>query len=414
MFAGPHVGLVRRRVGVVRLHRGDDAEPPEARDVGAGDGLDVLDAMAPIAGRVRRRGPLVGVERHPDPAVADRVDLELPAAPIRLGRERVERVRLPFGVAARVVVDVRVEHGRGARLDDAVGVGLEDAGVEPLAAAQVADERLVLVERGRARHRGSAPGASAGRAGPAAGVRPRPGGSATAASSSGSTHASWIAVMPAACIAAIDRRMASSVSAVDGSRDEPGHQVLGVLLERAGRLARRRVADDDPVARVGRRAVDAGGAQGGGVGPAGVAVVAADEGRPVRHHGIEERRASAGRPGTGRTSSPGRGPTPRRGAPRPDGRSRPRWHRRSGARRDRPSRASMAPSTRWTCASSKPAVMRPPRASTTSVAGPRQSRSASSSRPIQAMRPSRTATAVGAATGLGPISDPYGPSSCGR
>ena len=72
-------------IGVVRLHGGDDAELGEARDVGPGDGLDVLDPVAPVAGRVRGRRTLVGIQDHPDARVADRMDLELPAAPVRLG-----------------------------------------------------------------------------------------------------------------------------------------------------------------------------------------------------------------------------------------------------------------------------------------------------------------------------------------
>ena len=50
---------------------------------------------------------------------------------------------------------------------------------------------------------------------------------------------------------------------------------------------RRRVADDDAVSRVRRVAIDAGEAQRRAVDPAGVAVVAAHERRPVRHDRIE-------------------------------------------------------------------------------------------------------------------------------
>ena len=61
--------------------RSDDAELGEARDVGGADRFDVLDAVAPAAGRrrVRLRRPLVGVEGHPDARVADGVDEDLPA-----------------------------------------------------------------------------------------------------------------------------------------------------------------------------------------------------------------------------------------------------------------------------------------------------------------------------------------------
>ncbi len=186
---------------MIRLHRGHDPESREARDVGTGDRLDVLDPVAPvgIAGRVRGGRPFVRVERHPDPGVADGVDLHLPAAPVGLGDEGVERVGVPFRPAGRRVVDVRIEHRGRARLDDAVGEGLEDAGVEPLPAAQVADERLVLVER-------RAPIAERpARLHRQRETRPHPQGafveerSPERDRSSGSTQASWIAVIPARC-----------------------------------------------------------------------------------------------------------------------------------------------------------------------------------------------------------------------
>ena len=64
-------------------------------------------------------------------------------------------------------------------------------------------------------------------------------------------------------------------------------QLLGALLERAGRLAGPRVADDDAVARVRRVAIDAGDPERGRVHPGGVAVVAAHERRPVRHDRVQ-------------------------------------------------------------------------------------------------------------------------------
>ena len=144
--ARPRIDLVRRWIGVVRLHRGDDPEPAEARDVGPRDGLDVLDAVPSIADRVGGRGSLVQIEDHPDPAVADGVDLHLPATAIRLGHERIQLVRLPFRQAGGGVVLVGREHERGPGLDDAVRETLEDPGIQPLAAAQVTDLGFVLVQ----------------------------------------------------------------------------------------------------------------------------------------------------------------------------------------------------------------------------------------------------------------------------
>ena len=156
----PRADLVRRRVAVVRLHRGDHAELPEPRDVGRVDHLDVLDPVAPGVrpGRdaapmrvtrprpVRPRRVLVRVERHPDAAVADGVELDLPAPPVGLGDERVELVRLPRGEAGAGVVLVRGEHRGRPRVDDAVHESLEDPGVEERAAAQREGLRLVRVE----------------------------------------------------------------------------------------------------------------------------------------------------------------------------------------------------------------------------------------------------------------------------
>ena len=46
--AGPRLELIWPRVGVIRLYRGHHPEPGEARDVGTGDRLDVLDPMSPV------------------------------------------------------------------------------------------------------------------------------------------------------------------------------------------------------------------------------------------------------------------------------------------------------------------------------------------------------------------------------
>ena len=177
----------------------------------------MLDAVAAIgiAGRVGGCRSFVGVERHPDPGIADGVDLHLPAAAVGLGDEGVEVLGVPLRAAGRGVVDVGIEHRGRPGLDDAVGECLEDAGVEPLPAAQVADEGLVAVERrapvlerAARPHRQREPGPHPERTLVAEGPPQR--------ESSGSTQASWIAVMPAACSSAIVRRIASSVDAVVG------------------------------------------------------------------------------------------------------------------------------------------------------------------------------------------------------
>src|SRR4051812_17227585 len=58
----PYVDLVGARIGVVGLHRGDDAELPEPRDVIPGDGLDVLDPVAAVTQAIGGRGTFVRIE----------------------------------------------------------------------------------------------------------------------------------------------------------------------------------------------------------------------------------------------------------------------------------------------------------------------------------------------------------------
>jgi hypothetical protein len=77
---------------VQRLERGDDAERGKARDVFGAHRFDVLEAMA-AAARGRRaggRGAFDGVERHTDGAIADGVDLDLPAAAVEHRHHAVE------------------------------------------------------------------------------------------------------------------------------------------------------------------------------------------------------------------------------------------------------------------------------------------------------------------------------------
>ena len=211
MFAAHGRDLRRRRVAVVRLHRGDDAEPPEPGHVRVVDHLDVLDPVAPAvrAGRdaapvripgpraVRRGRPLERVERHPDAPIADRVQLHLPATPVGLGDERVQLVGRPRGQAGARVALVRGEDRGRPRVDDAVDEALEDAGVEVRAAAQRERLGLVRVEPRRATPSsvwsGSMISAPRNRraSSPASWTRPQK------ASSSGSSQASCAAVIPA-------------------------------------------------------------------------------------------------------------------------------------------------------------------------------------------------------------------------
>ena len=75
----------------------------QPRNVGGIDRLDVLEPVPAAAVRApdcARRGLLEGVERHPDRAIADGVNHDLPAASIELGHEPIER-RPPTCAARR-------------------------------------------------------------------------------------------------------------------------------------------------------------------------------------------------------------------------------------------------------------------------------------------------------------------------
>ena len=199
-----------------------------------------------------------------------------------------------------------VEHRRGPRLDDAVGVGLEDPDVQPRPAAEVARSR------------------------------PRTASSVVDQSSSG--------LAGRICSASRVRSVRSPASRQRPPQRQFGHRRVGVLdggdagrVHRGDALAHRRRASRRPTARgmcretsscapslsapvgspvAGSRTMTP--SRGSGVSrsmpasrraalltQAGVAVVAAHERRPVRHDRVELLRGSEGRPGTGRTSSRG-------------------------------------------------------------------------------------------------------------
>ena len=147
--------------GVRGLHRGDDAELREARDVGVRDDLGVLDAEARIGdgtlgGRHRGESLLVLVERDAVAAVADGVGLDLDAAPQARDRDAQDllgRRHVEAAVARRIAVG-RIER-RAAAAERAVHVELDRAHREPRVAAPViaAGREQLLGVRGRAADR---------------------------------------------------------------------------------------------------------------------------------------------------------------------------------------------------------------------------------------------------------------------
>ncbi len=150
--SGPMAGAqtsiwLRARIGVVGLHRGDDAQVREPRDVGPCDRLDVLDPVTAVAGAIGGRGTFVRIERHPDRGIACGMRLDLPATSVGLGDVGIEVPGVPEREAGLVIVDVGVEQRGGPGLDAAVGVCLQDPGVQPGVVAKIADELRILLER---------------------------------------------------------------------------------------------------------------------------------------------------------------------------------------------------------------------------------------------------------------------------
>ena len=298
--ASPERGLVGRRVPVVRLHRRDDTQPREPPDVRRVDGLDVFHPVAaPMcpglhALPVRVAGPgsvghgrvLERVQRQAHAAIADRVQLHLPAAPVRLGDEGVKPVRLPRREARARVVHVRGEERRGPRLDHAVHEALQDPRVQALATAEAEGLRLVGVQAiaplGEGLPRLHDQRAAEPQVQLAVGVHPLP-------------ERQLPRLQPGVLRGRDAHRVEPGDGGPDGDailflgrlRQVAADQVLRRLLERSRGLALR-VTDDGPGRRVRRLAVDAGEAQRGGVDPGGVPVVALDEGRSVRDDGVQQ------------------------------------------------------------------------------------------------------------------------------
>ena len=123
-----HPGAVRG--GMDWLHRGNDAERREARDVGGTQQLRVLDAPAQIgstpAGALERR--LVDVQHLAIGAIADGVHGELIALLDREPRHLRQRLhRRPRQPHALRLVGVRLEQPGPARAHGAIGILLDPA-----------------------------------------------------------------------------------------------------------------------------------------------------------------------------------------------------------------------------------------------------------------------------------------------
>ena len=140
------LGHVHVGGGMGGLHRGDQLQRHEARDVLQRDDLRVLDAVAQSLGlRVAAVGRGEAVQHFAVGAVADRVDADLVALGERLvdlGRHGGRRHEQQAAVVR--VVGVGLEHRGAAAAQRAVGEQLDRAHGEEVVA--VADQRAVLAD----------------------------------------------------------------------------------------------------------------------------------------------------------------------------------------------------------------------------------------------------------------------------
>jgi hypothetical protein len=252
--------------------------------------LDVGEVMPQAAGAVRGPGGLDRVQGVAHRPVAEGVEVDLEALAVQGGHEagqfgRVDEVEAGVLGRAPVRVEVGLEHRGGVGLGHPVEHHLDAGGAEPPGLPGLPPPEQVgeLVQAAvpfppqRPDHVGQQPPGLGG---------PQVGG-----------H-----VVPLARVAADDGVLPAGdaqgqqvvlgggepgVHVLVGSlRQQPGHQVRGALLERAGRLAAG-VALDPAVGGIGGRGVDAGQPQRGGVDPGAVPVPVGEERGPAAGHGVQ-------------------------------------------------------------------------------------------------------------------------------
>jgi hypothetical protein len=115
------------------LHARDYPEHGEPSEVVTVHALDVDDLVATVARPVGLATSLDGVEDRPDPPITRCVRECLEPTPLELDQERLELSRLPEGVASDIrPVRVRLQHGRGVRLDHIIDVELDRGDAEPV------------------------------------------------------------------------------------------------------------------------------------------------------------------------------------------------------------------------------------------------------------------------------------------
>ncbi len=269
--------FIRRRVG--RLHRRDDADRLEARDVARLHDLRVLDAVTLRAALGCGDFFLVDVEDLLVAGVANRMHVDLVTAAHRLRHHGVHLPALEEQQAVRMrVIAVRLDQRRAAAAQRAVRIQLD--GAQCVHAVAVVVQRAVLgqhieVRAGAADHAVHARRQLA-RIGVGA-VQAVLGHVHARVVHAGQAHARQFAQ------GAIEHRARFGLGL---RRQHFGQQILRRVDQDAGRFAIR-VTHDLAADRVRRGFRDAGQRQRAAVGPAGVAVDAFEPHRPVADDGVE-------------------------------------------------------------------------------------------------------------------------------
>ena len=128
-----HLGIV---AGPVGLDVGRDVELPEAGILGRIDDLEMGHVMAPLGGPVRPPGRLDRVERLPDGAIAEGVEVDLEAecvqpADVVLEQLRVDEADPAIRRGAAAGRAIRLEHRRRVVLGDPVLHDLHGVRAQP-------------------------------------------------------------------------------------------------------------------------------------------------------------------------------------------------------------------------------------------------------------------------------------------
>ncbi|SIJ05698.1 Uncharacterised protein [Mycobacteroides abscessus subsp. abscessus] len=126
--------------GVARLHRCCHPKRRESRQIVGVEALDVDDSVTTILCRIGHRGGFDGVEREPDSSVTSGMSVRLEAEPVELRDDLAQFADRCRGVSTVArPVGVVVQHPRGVRLDDIIGIELDRPEAETVSSWGIVD-----------------------------------------------------------------------------------------------------------------------------------------------------------------------------------------------------------------------------------------------------------------------------------